>query len=166
MSNNRELNGDEITKYLSDLFNSVGEDIRTNWTVYEPGEGGKGKHLTIYEDEQKQLQTTPSIEIIAKANTNEIFSIGTQEERFEYDIYVSVANNHPIEAKKYLKAVTKPIFNLLNNYNKRSFQVPGHNFCVYYSEASSIEWNLRRGNGHLAARIIWFCKLLKIGYTN
>ncbi len=167
MPNERELEADEITTYLKNLFASVGEDIRTHWTEYEKEENGvKGKEYTIYEDEQMQLQTTPAIEIVSKGSTDQIFSIGTQEEKFDYEIYISVANNHPEQAKKYLKAVAKPIFNLLNSYAHRSFTVPGKNFCVYYSEASNIEWNLRRGKGHLAARIVWFCKLLKIGYKN
>lgn len=164
MPSERDIYDDEITKYLAILFDSVSEDMRVRWTAFEtsPDSGGKGKAYTVYMDEQAQLQTTPSIEIVSKGTTNDIFSIGTQEQRFDYDIYVSVANNHPEQAKMYLKAITYPVFDLLNDFNRRAFTVPGRNFCVYYSEATSIDWNLRRGKGHLAARIVWYCKLLKI----
>jgi hypothetical protein len=162
MSYQREMTADALVIYLTDLFNSISEDVRVNWTEYEKQFGDlKGKEYRVYKDLQEQLPYTPAIEIVEKGSTNSIFSIGTQEEQFKFEIIITTNNNSPEWSSVYNKVIGHLIFDLLNDFNRRSFKVPKTNYCVYYSEATSIDYGYRRGKGLRACRIDWMCKLLK-----
>lgn len=157
----RALVNDEITNYLVSFLETNVDVLRINWKDYNPGDDQKGKLYKVFKDLQNQLDYTPAIEIISKGRTTNIFSIGTQEDQYEYDIIISLTQAHKTESIVWLRIMANLIQELFNAFENRSFQVPHQNFCVYYSEATSIEYGFRRGFGLLAARIPWSCKLLK-----
>ncbi len=136
--------------------------MRGRWADFDKeSDDDKGVRYKVHRDLQDQLPYTPAIEIVEKGTTTNIYSIGTQEDQFEYDIIVTVNNNHPEHSKRYMHIVAKSIMDLLNDFDRRNFEVPGHDFCVYYSEASRVDYGFRRGKGLKSARITWMAKLLK-----
>jgi len=158
----KQIDSDAITTYLVNLINQNNDTLRGRWVDYdqEPGDP-KGARYRVYRDLQDQLPYIPAIEVVEKGTTTNIYSIGTQEDQFEYDIIVTVNNNHAEHSKSYLRIMAKAIMDLLNAFENRKFEVPGHDFCAYYSEASRVEYGFRRGKGLKSARISWMAKLLK-----
>lgn len=157
----REIFSNEIIERLITLFELNEEAMRDRWKVYDQESDGSGKHLRFWGNLQEQLLYTPSVEIVEKNNENTIISIGTQHEVSNFEILTTVTNSHPVESFNYLRVLSHSIFELLNDFNNRSFNVPRTNFCVYYSEASNMDYGFRRGKGLLSCRIQYQTKLLK-----
>lgn len=159
----REILDDRITEYLKDRIAEIIAEARPLWASYQPADGSTdmGKDVIVYTDLQDQLTYSPAVEIVFRNKTTNIFSIGTQEDLYEYDIICSVTNNHPNESIRYVSILANAIQVALNDFNHRAFTVPSYNFCVYYSEASNTETGYRRGKGLRSNRIPWSCKLLK-----
>lgn len=160
MGYQREIINDAITTHLVNLF-EYNEDIRVRWKEHEADSTGQGKVFKVYRDMQDQLLYTPAIEIVSQGRETEIFSIGTQEDHFNYDILCTVNNNHPEFSAEYMRIFANSIQDILNDFSSRNFIVPGYSFCVYYSEARDMEYGYRRGKGLRSARISWMAKLLK-----
>lgn len=158
---------DGITLRLKTLFESNIERLSPIWFEFEPGNANQGhnpsegKPFAVYTDLQEQLIYTPSIEISERTTKTEIFSIGTQEDRFEYEIICTVDHNHPENSKKYLQVFSKAIMDLLNEFGNRSYVIPGYDFKAYFSEATDIDYGFRRGKGLKSSRINWYTKILK-----
>ena len=81
---------DGITQRIKDLLEQNMDKLTPLWVTYEPGpatqgqEPTQGKEFNVYIELQDQLLYTPAIEIVEKDTDTEIFSIGTQEDRFNY----------------------------------------------------------------------------------
>lgn len=159
---------DAITDYLNTLISNQLEEMRILWKDYEQPNvpDGKGRLPQVFIDLQEQLIYLPAIEILAEDVENSIFSIGTQEEKGNYSIITTIANNHPEYSSKYSRIFGTAIFDVLNDFNNRSFKVPGYDFKAYYSEATNIEYGYRRGKGLRSTKTTWFYKLLKPNRTN
>lgn len=160
----REILDDAITKHLVDLFETNVDEMRGVWKAYDDGgaiDDNKGKSYTVFDALQNQLTTTPAIEIVYKDTDTKIISIGTQEDEYHYDIIVSIENANVKEGPRWLRIMAKACQALLNDFNNRSFIVPGYNFKAYYSEASREENGFRRGAGLMSSRIPWMCKVFK-----
>jgi hypothetical protein len=168
LSYNREITDDPITEYLKKLFEENMDSLSTRWFEFErpdvllEHDAGKGRPAKVQIDLQEQLTYTPSIEIVFKNSENNIYSIGTQEQHFFYDIICTTNNNHPEFSSQYIRVFSNSIFNLLNDFEHRAFSLlPKYNFQIYYSEAARIDYGYRRGKGLRSGRIEWMCKLLK-----
>lgn len=158
----REIDDDPIRQHLYDLLNQK-SDIRVRWKHYlpDPNDRSKGKIYRIYRGMQGTLTYTPSIELVSNTNDNKIVAIGTQDESYYFNILCSVENTSPEYSESFLKIFGRSVFEILNDFENRSFRVPGYNFCAYYSEASNIDWGYRRGYGFYSALINWYCTIRK-----
>lgn len=162
-----EIVNDGITARLKKLFEDNVEDICVLWKDLQAGEApkgqdpAKGKIYKVFTDLQEELRYTPAIEINEVTARNSIVAIGTQDDEYAYEIICTVENNHPEYSKKYIQIFGKAIFDLLNAFVNRDFIVPGYDFKVYYSEATDIAFNFRRGRGLKSAKMNWTCKIRK-----
>lgn len=160
----RSISNDAITTHLKNLLEQNVDILRILWKDYNDGgaiNDNKGKAYKVYTALQTQLPYTPAIELIALTKQTNIFSIGTQEDLFPYDIVISIEQAHPENSDRWLKVFAPAVQDLLNAFENRSFQVPGYDFCCYFSEAVDLNYGFRRGAGLLSAKISWSCKLLK-----
>lgn len=167
MGQQPEIITDAVATHLINLIETNIEDLSRIWKNYQPAllangqEAGHGKLPKIYPTKQDQLPYDPAIEIIYDDTENNIFSIGTQEDRHNFTIIVTVTNANPTAGERYLRIMAKAIQDLLNLYDNRSFVVPGYTFSAYYTEATSATFGYKRGRGLRSAQIKWYCKLLK-----
>jgi hypothetical protein len=166
----REIFDDAITTYLKQLIETNEESMRTLWLDFEKNntnspttspDGNKGKSIKVFTSPQKQLNYAPAVELNLLNQDNKIIAIGTQHAQYNYEIYTTVNNNHPELADRYIRIMSSAIQALLNDWERRSFQVPGYNFCTYYSEANNLSYGFRRGDGMISSRMTWMCKLFK-----
>jgi len=129
MSVDRSIATDAITDHLVTLIENNADALRIRWKDFEsiPGEE-TGKIYRVFRDLQEQMLYIPAVEVVEKATTTTIYGIGTQEDLFEYDILVTVNNNHPELSKSYLRIVGKSIMDLLNAFENRNFKVPKKRF--------------------------------------
>jgi hypothetical protein len=165
MSHQREIFDDAITTHLENIINANNDAMRILWKEYHPDETNSeyGKDMVVYRSMQDQLPNpiNPIVEIIQRNRHTEIISIGTQDDTYNYDLLITVTNNHPVFSDQYLRIIGQAMQTLLNDFNNRSFEVPGYNFCTYYSEAGDVDFGFRRGKGLKTARLPWYCKVRK-----
>lgn len=156
----------ELTDYLAQQLQNISGDVAKNWIDYQKAPDGSAKEYQIYKSLQSQLPPqTPTIEVVYIRSTNKIFSIGTQEEEFFYEFIVTTSNNHPVFSTELNVLVAKAVFSYLNAFENRAFTVPtvvpNPTACIYFSEASELNLNFRRGKGLISAKLSWTAKMIK-----
>lgn len=154
----------EITDYLVKFFQDRSIAAAKTWVDYQSLPDGSPREYVVFRALQSVLTETPAIEVVYKRSENAIYSIGTQEEKFIYEILLTSDNAHPEYSNDYNTILGKTMFEQLNDFGNRSFVVPNTDPstpCVYYSEASSIDYQFRRGKALYSCKIDWYCKVLK-----
>jgi hypothetical protein len=160
----RNVTENNITTYLFNVLDSNVEDICVAWRAYlaDTRDAPIGTKYKVYKDLQEQLPYTPAVEIVFRTKTNEIRMVGTQEEVFNYDLIVTVNNQHAEMAAKFLAIVADAIEMFLNDFQRRGFEIPDlDGKCAYFSQAGPTDYGFRRGQGVRSAKIPWLCKLFK-----
>lgn len=164
MSFQRELVEPYITDYLVGLIKSVSIDMAPKWINYSKNDDGSYKEYAVYSDLQKVLSYDPAVEVVFTNVTANIFSIGTQEYQYHYDIIITSAGNDTEQSPRYNQIIGTTIQDLFNDFSNRSFRIPNQAsaaVCVYYSEASALDFGFRRGKGLYSNKITWMGKVLR-----
>lgn len=163
MSIQREMLEPYITDYLVALFMGVSIDMAPTWIQYSKNPDGSYKEYKVYRDMQKVLSYDPAIEVVFQKVENHIYSIGSQENHYIYDIIITSTGNDTEQSPRYNQIIGMQIQDLLNDFSNREFQIPTKppGFCVYYSEATDLDMGFRRGKGLYSNKISWMGKVLR-----
>lgn len=160
----RNILEDNITTYLENLLNAECENIAVAWKEYlrDTPNAAFGAKYKVYRDLQDVLPYTPAVEVVFRTKQNQIRMVGTQEEVYNYDIIITVNANNATLAAKYLSITANAVEQFLNDFQRRNFEIPNiSGQCAYFSQADSVDYGFRRGQGVRSAKIAWMCKVFK-----
>ena len=99
----REFFNRDIVQHIQEILSSELENLKYRWREYSRDPGSdQPSTVTIYTDIQAQIPVVPAIEIIEGISDATQIAIGSQHEKCNFDLIVTVTNSSPEESKRYL----------------------------------------------------------------